>query len=257
MTREEWIKRNNNKGGGEGSSSQRYRGNARNRGGYDKSKVRCYNCSGYGHYAADCKKPRKDKDQKQEVNMSQIEDNEPALLIAEHEDKENDVMLVSKEKEMPKLGQDLERMKSNLWYLDNGASNHMSGQRSKFCDLDENVIGKVRFGDGSTVDIKGKGSIIFVCKNGEERLLNEVYYIPMLQNNIISLGQLSEVGYKVVLNDNFLWVHDSKGELLMKVKRSPNRLYKIIIELEKGMCLTVKLDDLPWLWHSRLGHVNF
>ncbi|KAL8134233.1 hypothetical protein AgCh_009329 [Apium graveolens] len=234
LTREEWIKRNNNKGGGEGSSNQRYRGNARNRGGYDKSKVRCYNCSGYGHYAVDCRKPRKDKDQKQEVNMSQIEDNEPALLIVEQEDTENDVMLVSEEKVMPKLGQDLERTESNLWYLDNGASNHMSGQCSKFCNLDENVTGKVRFGDGSTVDIKRKGSIIFVCKNGEKRLLNELYYIPMLRNTIISLGQLSVVVYKVVLNDNFLWVRNTKGELLMKVKRSPNRLYKIIIESGKA-----------------------
>ncbi|XP_074336142.1 uncharacterized protein LOC141673305 [Apium graveolens] len=133
LTREEWIKRNDNKGSGE----------------------------------ADYKKPRKDKDQKQKLNMSQIEDSEPALLIAEQEDTENNDMVVSEEKVMPKLGQDLERMESNLWYLDNGASNNMSGQCSKFCNLDKNMTGKVRFGDCSTVDIKGKGSIIFVCKNGE------------------------------------------------------------------------------------------
>lgn len=119
------------------------------------------------------------------------------------------------------------------------------------------MTGQVRFCDGSTVDIKGKGSVIFCCKNGEERLLNEVYYIPMLRNNIISLGQLFEDGIKVTLNGNFLWVHDEKGMLLMKVKRSPNRLYKIIIETEKSMCLKVRKNELPWLWHSRLGHVNF
>lgn len=119
------------------------------------------------------------------------------------------------------------------------------------------MTGKVRFGDGSTVEIKGKGSVTFVCKNGEERTLREVYYIPMLYNNIISLGQLSEEGNKVVLNGEFLWVYDTKGKLLMKMKRSVNRLYKMIIKTSKMSCLMAKTDELGWLWHSRLGHVNF
>lgn len=92
-----------------------------------------------------------------------------------------------------------------MWYLDNGASNHMNGQRTKFRELDNSMTGEVKFGDGSMVDIKGKGSVTFVCKNGEERTLHEAYYIPMLCNNIIRLGQLSEEGNKVVFNGDFLW----------------------------------------------------
>lgn len=63
---------------------------------------------------------------------------------------------------------------SSLCYLDNSTSNHMKGQLSKFRDLDENVKGKVKFGDGSIVLIKGKGSIVLYCKNGEEKLLRDV-----------------------------------------------------------------------------------
>lgn len=37
----------------------------------------------------------------------------------------------------------------------------MIGQRSKFKDLDEGVTGQVKFGDGSIVEIKGKGSVMF------------------------------------------------------------------------------------------------
>lgn len=61
----------------------------------------------------------------------------------------------------------------------------MSGQKSKFNELDETITGKVKFGDGSTVEIKGKGSVSLSCKNGEERLLREVYFIPSLRSNII------------------------------------------------------------------------
>lgn len=44
----------------------------------------------------------------------------------------------------------------------------MTGEISKFKDLDEKVTGQVHFGDGSMVSIKGKGSVIFKCKYGEE-----------------------------------------------------------------------------------------
>lgn len=126
-------------------------------------------------------------------------------------------------------GEDVKEMESNLWYLDNGASNHMTRQFSKFHEIDTKVTGRVKFGDGSMVQIKGKGSIILKCKNGERRTLNKVYYIPSLRSNIICLGQLSESGYRIVLKGENLWVHESKGNLLIKVKQSPNRLYKIII----------------------------
>ncbi|GJY42076.1 ribonuclease H-like domain, reverse transcriptase, RNA-dependent DNA polymerase [Tanacetum coccineum] len=48
----------------------------------------------------------------------------------------------------------------SLWYLDNGASNHMTGMREHFKELDEEVSGKVRFGDGSYIEIKGKHKAI-------------------------------------------------------------------------------------------------
>ncbi|XP_074341853.1 uncharacterized protein LOC141679248 [Apium graveolens] len=106
LTREEWLKRR----------PQKPRGTSSYQGIRDKSKVKCFNCHNYGHFAAGCR------------------------------------------------------------------------QRTKFKELDEKITGKVRFGDGSTVEIKGKGTVTFKCKNGEEVTLDGVYYIPTLCNNIISLG---------------------------------------------------------------------
>ncbi|KAK1361326.1 hypothetical protein POM88_045800 [Heracleum sosnowskyi] len=159
---------------------------------------------------------------------------------------------------VPELKRDREKVvESSTWYLDNGASNHMSRQRSKFAELDESVTGEVRFWDGSAIRIEGKGSIVFNCKNGEKWRLQEVYYIPSLRSNIITLGQLSEEGNKVVVQGEYLWVNDKQGKLLMKVKREVNRLYKIDIEDSKPLCLLTKTEENSWLWHSRLGHVNF
>ena len=49
------------------------------------------------------------------------------------------------------------------WYLDSGTSNHMMGSKEAFSKLDGNMIGTVKFGDGSRVAIQGHGTIIFRC----------------------------------------------------------------------------------------------
>ena len=39
------------------------------------------------------------------------------------------------------------------WYLNSGANNHMTGSKEAFSELDGNVTGTVKFGDGSRVAI--------------------------------------------------------------------------------------------------------
>ncbi|XP_066323991.1 uncharacterized protein [Miscanthus floridulus] len=106
------------------------------------------------------------------------------------------------------------------WYLDSSASNHMMGSKAAFSELDDDVIGTVKFGDGSRVAIQGRGSIIFRCQNGEHRALTDVYYIPKLRSRIISIGQLDERGSEVLIKDGVLRIRDQEQRLLAKVKRS-------------------------------------
>lgn len=107
------------------------------------------------------------------------------------------------------------------------------------------------------MEIKGKGSVSFKCKNGEEIILRDVYFIPTLCSNIISLGQFSETRKRVVLNGLHLWVYDEQERLLIKVRRSANRLYKILLVTSQKNCLMSSVEETSWLWHSRLNHVNF
>lgn len=125
---------------------------------------------------------KRDKEQMEEAHFSQIPDEELALLMVECENNDKVNMLINEERVIPKLAQGdmLGNAESNLWYLDNGASNHMTGQHFKFDQLDTEVTGQVRFSDGSMVKIEGKGSITLLCKNGERRVLRDVYYIPSL-----------------------------------------------------------------------------
>ena len=54
----------------------------------------------------------------------------------------------------------------------------MTGSKEAFSELDGNVTGTMKFGDGSRATIRGRGTIIFRSQNGEHRALTDVYYIP-------------------------------------------------------------------------------
>ena len=109
------------------------------------------------------------------------------------------------------------------WYLDSGASNHMTGSKEAFSELDDNVTGTVKFGDGSRVAIRGR-TIIFRCQNGKHRMLTDVYCILQLCSSIISIGQLDERGSEVLIESGILKIRDRERRLLAKVKHSRNLL---------------------------------
>ena len=72
--------------------------------------------------------------------------------------------------------------------------------------------------------------MVMTGKNGEHKVLTNVYYIPKLQSNIISLGQLEEAGCKVVLEDGWLQIFDRVDQgrkRIVNTPRTSNRLYKL------------------------------
>lgn len=181
----------------------------------------CYNYSKLGHFASECQS----KEKEQTVHVAEKEDDDPALLLAEtcelvqltHE--AGIEVMLNEERVHPGLGNEV-RYESLAWYLDTGASNHMIGNKAKFTDLDTTVRSIVKFGDGSTVKICGCGTVLFECHNGEYRALTEVYYIPRLKSNIVSLGQLEENGYQMVLEDGHMCIFYRRKKMLAKVKQS-------------------------------------
>lgn len=58
----------------------------------------------------------------------------------------------------------------------------MTGDRRYFDKLDHSVTGKVRFGDESRIDIKGKETIAFIDLNGKPRVMTDVYFIHDLKS---------------------------------------------------------------------------
>jgi hypothetical protein len=114
---------------------------------------------------------------------------------------------------------------AETWVLDTEAMNHMSGCRAAFMKFNMAVLDTVRFGNDSVARIEGHRTIVFVCKNGESRSFDRVYFIPRLITNIVSISQLDKIGYKIDIDTGVMKIQEPGGLLLAKVKQEVNHLY--------------------------------
>ncbi|KAK1391810.1 hypothetical protein POM88_010866 [Heracleum sosnowskyi] len=111
LTREEWLSRKSNRGASQAGNDYRGRDTQ-----------------------AECRKPRKNRLQQGEVNLAQTNDDEPALLMTMCEESADEVVFLSEGADS-----NTRATEESIWYLDNGASNHMTGRREKFEKLDKSM----------------------------------------------------------------------------------------------------------------------
>ncbi|XP_073358380.1 uncharacterized protein [Aegilops tauschii subsp. strangulata] len=233
---------NINNGGGTGafgSNSGGRGGRGRARGGGSRNGPRptdqCRYCKKLGHWARDCNTRK--REQAHHVQAAGDDDADPALLLtsvcALTEATEelaapappSEIVMLNEERAGVLPGRDGERH-SSAWFLDTSASNHMTGDRSLFAELDTGVGGNMRFGDGSVVDICGRDT-------------------------------LDEVGCRVTIKHGELCVLDTQRQLLSKVQRNGNCLYVLRVKPAQPQCMVVRYDSVSWRWHARMGHLNF
>ena len=148
---------------------------------------------------------------------------------------ENVNLMIEEEKEATLLLVHNERMqdKENMWYLDNGANNHTCGDKDKFIELDEVIRGNVIFADHSKVVIKEKDTILIKLKDGSHQFIGDVYYIPTMKSNILSLGQLLEKGYEIKMKDHSLTLFDTKRVEISINKRKTLKFCVAILIFER------------------------
>ena len=83
------------------------------------------------------------------------------------------------------MAQDEENINNNtLWYLDSRASNHMCGHEYLFKEMQKIEDGHVSFGDASKEEVKSRGTIHLLQKDGVMGSIQDVYYVQDLKTNI-------------------------------------------------------------------------
>ncbi|KAG6510909.1 hypothetical protein ZIOFF_028954 [Zingiber officinale] len=154
---------------------------------------------------------------RQQLQALRSEQNGDQTNFAEEE--EVSLLMVCHEKE---------KTQRHVWYLDTGCSNHMSGEKDTFSDLDETFRSSVKFGDNSIISVMGK-------------------------------GKLQEKGYEIAIKEGVCRIQDAKLGLIAQVNMTAN--HDLIFtgtddflfqEFKKSMMVEFEMSDLGMM-HYFLG----
>ncbi|KAL6332549.1 hypothetical protein AAG906_008969 [Vitis piasezkii] len=100
-------------------------------------------------------------------------------------------------------------------------------------ELDKTTVSKVRIGNGEYISTRGKRIVAIESLSGL-KLIPDVLFVPNIDQNLLSVGQLLEKGFKVLFEDKFCMIKDANGK------------YAAISQE----------NNVTTLWHKRLGHFH-
>jgi hypothetical protein len=136
----------------------------------DMSKFKCFSCHKFGHYAGQC--PNKKK--KQTTTSVAVKD------FSTKFDKEFSLVVCLS----------MRTAHSNAWYIDSGASRHMTEVREHLTYLTQIRDVEVVLGYDWVVKVVGCGTISFQRESLPPMLLTEVLYVPGLKKNLVSVSAI-------------------------------------------------------------------
>jgi transposase InsO family protein len=115
------------------------------------------------------------------------------------------------------------------WIIDSGASRHFLGNEQAFTSLEPSTLqGKAMSAGGQSHPIQGQGSIRLSSPTGEIKKISSVYFVPGLNKNLLSVGQITELGCFVVFDEHkcIVATKSTPSRIVARGERSPtNGLY--------------------------------
>ena len=119
---------------------------------------------------------------------------------------------------------------SNIWYIDSGASSHMTGHKRFFKDLQEGGTGiHVELGDDVRYQAQGVGTVSFERESGKPLSFADVLYVPGLTKNLISVSTLEDKGYQVKFRDHRVYIRPKGSERSLDrvIGRRSGKVYRL------------------------------
>ncbi|KAF7132947.1 hypothetical protein RHSIM_Rhsim09G0089300 [Rhododendron simsii] len=155
---------------------------------------------------------------------------------------------------------------TSSWFFDSACCNHMTSDSAIFSSkLHASNTPAIQTADGSHIHVGHIGHISTPTIS-----LSDTYLIPKLTLNLISIGQLCELGLNVIFSATGCHVQDPRTGKTLKIGRKVGRLYELInlhipSQSSSFKCVPPTLSVSPpqrsvmsnssnslSIWHSRL-----
>lgn len=196
--------------------------NYRKMGNAFKYNFRCFICNAEGHKAIDCSK-NPNKRNNQRGQQSKCEKTEERQKKESARKAEANLLFLSAM---------TTRVRESEWYIDSGASTHMSNRKDWFVNYQETDKKEVNCANDVKLSSEGVGDVLVNLDNTRKRLtVNNVSYVSGLNANLLSVSAIvkknmsvlfSEKGCEIFRKDNI----KVQGEPILKVKEK-NGIYTI------------------------------
>lgn len=143
---------------------------------------------------------------------------------------------------------------TNEWILDSGASHTMTHTRSNLTHFKRfHQPRQVIIGDGSHVKALGSGTL-HIRTNLASIDLKEVWWVPHLSTNLISVRSLDDMGLEVIFAGGQCRIQRD-GRSLATASQIRSNLYQLNLP---ASAFNAKFNNYHpiTIWHQRLGHLN-
>lgn len=154
--------------------------------------------------------------------------------------------------------------RKNDWFVDSGASSHMCRDITLFSNLETIDPVKIEIADGKTIVANKRGVVPLTINlpsgNNMSINLNNVLLVPQLNDNLISVRRLTQIGFSVIFKGE-LCTLSSNGDS-MDIATYRNSMYRINVHRNNDdstlACPVVEKESFKCVheWHSALAHRN-
>jgi len=110
------------------------------------------------------------------------------------------------------------------WFLDSGASFHMTSDKNLFSTLEEKDLKmRIEMGDDERYSVSRVGTVAFQREHGAVITFIDVKYVLGLKKNLVSIAMLEDKGYDVVFNKGQVFLkHITTGQVKQTGSRVKN-----------------------------------
>uniref|UniRef100_A0A2N9J561 Integrase catalytic domain-containing protein n=1 Tax=Fagus sylvatica TaxID=28930 RepID=A0A2N9J561_FAGSY len=143
---------------------------------------------------------------------------------------------------------------SSEWFLDSACCNHMTDNPHLTSAHTPPVLPTITTADGSTMTVSHVGSI-----STPNLSVSDVFCVPKLHLNLLSVGQLTELGLNLFFSSHGCLVQDSRTGQIVGTARKVGRLFELTslhFPSSSVSAPVIAASASIELWHSRLGHVS-